>query len=123
METLAQSVCTIALTTTPVATIPLVCARAGNGTWPGHNSRSPRAERRLLHHSAAGARRLGGAIPSDDSYETNFTTGQRNIFRQACQRRMDVSFVNNTSVTERMNLKFSFDVFNITNAPGVDVPI
>src|SRR5258708_34514557 len=33
METLAQSVSTIAQTTTPVATIPLVCALAGNGTW------------------------------------------------------------------------------------------
>ena len=33
METLAQSVSTIAPTTTPVATIPLVFALAGNGTW------------------------------------------------------------------------------------------
>jgi amino acid transporter len=33
METLAQSVSTIAPTTTPAATIPLVCALAGNGTW------------------------------------------------------------------------------------------
>jgi hypothetical protein len=33
METLAQSVFTIAPTTTPVATIPLVCALAGGGTW------------------------------------------------------------------------------------------
>lgn len=33
METLAQSVGTIAPTTTPVATIPLVCALAGQGTW------------------------------------------------------------------------------------------
>jgi amino acid transporter len=33
METLAQSVSTIAPTTTPVATIPLVCTLAGNGTW------------------------------------------------------------------------------------------
>ena len=33
METLAQSVSTIAPTTTPVATIPLVCSLAGNGTW------------------------------------------------------------------------------------------
>src|SRR3984957_8874940 len=32
-ETLAQSVSTIAPTLTPVATIPLVCALAGNGTW------------------------------------------------------------------------------------------
>jgi amino acid transporter len=33
METLAQSIGTIAPTTTPVATIPLVCALAGEGTW------------------------------------------------------------------------------------------
>jgi amino acid transporter len=33
METLAQSVSTIAPTTTPAATIPLVCALAGNATW------------------------------------------------------------------------------------------
>lgn len=33
METLAQSVSTMAATTTPAATIPLVCALAGNGTW------------------------------------------------------------------------------------------
>ena len=33
IETLAQSVSTISPTATPVATIPLVCALAGNGTW------------------------------------------------------------------------------------------
>src|ERR1700683_1879215 len=33
MESLAHSGATIAPTTTPVATIPLVCALAGNGTW------------------------------------------------------------------------------------------
>jgi amino acid transporter len=33
METLAQSVSTIAPTTSPAATIPLVCALAGNATW------------------------------------------------------------------------------------------
>jgi amino acid transporter len=33
METLAQSVSTMAPTTTPAATIPLVCALARNGTW------------------------------------------------------------------------------------------
>jgi len=33
METLAQSVSTMAPTTTPAATIPLVCALAGNATW------------------------------------------------------------------------------------------
>src|SRR3984885_14650397 len=33
LETVAQSISTIAPTATPVATIPLVCALAGNGTW------------------------------------------------------------------------------------------
>lgn len=33
LETLSQSVSTMAPTTTPAATIPLVCALAGNGTW------------------------------------------------------------------------------------------
>jgi amino acid transporter len=33
LETLAQSVSTIAPTTSPAATIPLVCALAGNATW------------------------------------------------------------------------------------------
>src|SRR5579863_10437667 len=33
LETLAQSVSTMAPTTTPAATIPLVFALAGNGTW------------------------------------------------------------------------------------------
>ena len=33
LETFAQSVSTMAPTTTPAATIPLVCALAGNGTW------------------------------------------------------------------------------------------
>src|ERR1700681_2157404 len=36
METLAQSVSTIAPTSTPAATIPLVAALAGNGTWLGY---------------------------------------------------------------------------------------
>ena len=66
---------------------------------------------------------LGGAIPMNDPYETNFTTGQRNIFRQTWQRRLDVSFVKDTSLTERTNLKFSFDVFNVTNTPSFDIPI
>jgi amino acid transporter len=33
METLAQSISTIAPTASPVVTIPLVCGLAGNGTW------------------------------------------------------------------------------------------
>jgi Carboxypeptidase regulatory-like domain/TonB dependent receptor len=66
---------------------------------------------------------LNGAIPPGDTFETNFTTGQRNIFRQAWQKRADVSIVKNTQITERVNLKYSFDVFNLTNSPSFDIPL
>ena len=66
---------------------------------------------------------LGGAIPAGDTYETNFTTGQRNIFRQAWQKRTDISLVKQTQITERTSLKFSFDVFNLTNTPSFDIPV
>jgi hypothetical protein len=66
---------------------------------------------------------LNGAIPPGDTFETNFTTGQRNIFRQAWQKRADISIVKNTQITERVNLKYSFDVFNLTNTPSFDLPL
>jgi len=66
---------------------------------------------------------LGGAIPAGDLYETNFTSGQRNIFRQAWQKRADISFVKTTSLTERYSLKYSLDIFNVTNTASFDIPI
>jgi hypothetical protein len=66
---------------------------------------------------------LNGAIPLGDAYETNFTTGQRNIFRQSWQRRTDISAVKMTRLTERVNMRFSFDVFNLTNTPSFDIPV
>jgi hypothetical protein len=67
---------------------------------------------------------LNGAIPSNDPYETNFIDhGQRNIFRQSWQRRADISLVKTTQITERSSLKFTFDVFNLTNTASFDIPI
>jgi carboxypeptidase family protein len=66
---------------------------------------------------------LGGAIPPGDTFETNFTTGQRNIFRQAWQKRADISFVKLTQLTERVALKYSLDIFNLTNTTSFDIPI
>jgi hypothetical protein len=66
---------------------------------------------------------LNGAIPPGDTFETNFTTGQRNIFRQTWQKRADISIVKNTQITERVSLKYSFDVFNLTNTPSFDIPL
>ncbi len=67
---------------------------------------------------------LNGAIPSNDPYETNFIDhGQRNIFRQPWQRRADLSLMKMTQITERTSLKYSFDVYNLTNTASFDIPI
>ena len=65
---------------------------------------------------------LGGAIPTSDPYETGFTTGQRNIFRQAYQKRADASLVKELTFREHYNLKYTFDVYNLTNTSSFDVP-
>jgi len=66
---------------------------------------------------------LNGAIPAGDTFETDFTTGQRNIFRQSWQRRADISLVKLTQLSDRFALRFSMDVFNLTNHPSFDIPI
>jgi hypothetical protein len=65
---------------------------------------------------------LASAIPAGDTVETSFTTGQRNIFRQSAQKRADISLVKMTSLTERYNLKYTFDVYNLTNTTSFDIP-
>jgi hypothetical protein len=66
---------------------------------------------------------LGGAIPAGDTFETNFTTGQRNIFRQSWQRVANISLVKAIPITERYTVKYSLDIFNLTNTASFDVPI
>jgi hypothetical protein len=66
---------------------------------------------------------LGGAIPTTDTFETNFISGYRNIFRQAWQKRADISIVKDTQLTERVSMKYRFDVFNVTNTASFDVPL
>jgi hypothetical protein len=66
---------------------------------------------------------LGGAIPTNDPYETNFASGYRNIFRQTWQRRADISIVKETLLTERVLMKYRFDIFNITNTTSFDIPL
>jgi len=61
-------------------------------------------------------------VPSNDPYETGFTTGQRNIFRQSFQKRADASLVKMTNFTERYALKYTLDVYNLTNTTSFDVP-
>jgi len=66
---------------------------------------------------------LGGAIPANDTFETNFTNGLRNVFRQTWQRVANISFVKVTSITERYSLSYSLEIFNLTNTASFDVPI
>jgi hypothetical protein len=66
---------------------------------------------------------LGGAIPSNDPYETNLTTGQRNIFRQPWQKRADISLLKSTKLSESFTLNYTLDVFNVTNTTSFDIPM
>jgi hypothetical protein len=66
---------------------------------------------------------LNGAIPDTDTFETGFTTGQRNIFRQTFQKRADASLVKVTTFdNERYSLKYTFDVYNLSNTSSFDIP-
>lgn len=65
---------------------------------------------------------LGGAIPAGDLYETSFVSqGQRNIFRQAPQKRADISLVKLTPIRDCATLRYTLDVFNLSNTTSFDV--
>jgi hypothetical protein len=62
-----------------------------------------------------------GSDPSD-IYETDFAPGQRNLFRQAFQKRADLSVRKQFRPSEKLTLEYRFNVFNVTNTPSLDVP-
>jgi len=57
-----------------------------------------------------------------DTVENAFSTGGRNIFRGPSQIRVDLSVLKNTKITERVNLKYSADFFNLANHASFDTP-
>jgi hypothetical protein len=57
-----------------------------------------------------------------DIYETAFNTGQRNIFRQGAQRRLDLSVRKSFHVSERFTIQYDFNAFNVTNTTSLDIP-
>lgn len=61
-------------------------------------------------------------VPNGDPFETQFTSGQRNIFRQAYQKRADASLAKSISIHEKYKLKYTLDVYNVTNTTSFDVP-
>jgi hypothetical protein len=63
-----------------------------------------------------------GSNPSD-IYETAWAPGQRNLFRQSAQKRVDLSIRKNILVKEKVGLQYDFNVFNVTNTTSLDVPL
>ena len=61
-------------------------------------------------------------VPNGDVFETGFTSGQRNIFRQTAQIRTDLSAVKVFNYRDRYHLRYTFDVFNLTNTSSFDIP-
>ncbi len=57
-----------------------------------------------------------------DSFESDFATGGRNIFRGAFQKSANISVVKVTHFSDRYDLRLSMDFFNITNTPSFDTP-
>jgi len=111
--------------TNPV--VPLVGNCTAASAVTGTNGTNPNAP--ALNVSCFGVQTLApgalnGAIPPGDDYETNFvSTSERNIFRQPWQRVANISVVKMTKIGERMDLRFSLDIYNITNTPSFDLPI
>jgi hypothetical protein len=62
-----------------------------------------------------------GSEPSD-VYQTSFNAGQRNIFRQALQKRLDLSIRKGFKITERIKAQYEFNIFNLTNTTSMDIP-
>lgn len=57
-----------------------------------------------------------------DTFENGYTTGQRNIFRGPFQNRSDLGAFKNFRITERFQLRYDVNAFNIFNHPSFDIP-
>jgi len=104
--------------------VPLAPGCTPHSTYTGHSGAfgTPALNAACFTLPLLGAGGLNGAIPSNDPFETDFTSGQRNIFRQAFQKRSDVSIVKTFKITERFSAKYNFDIFNLTNSASFDIP-
>jgi hypothetical protein len=77
-----------------------------------------------IHYLAPGQDGIPVSTGSDpqDIYETDFAPGQRNLFRQAAQKRLDISLRKQFKFSERLSLQYEFNAFNVTNTTSLDVP-
>jgi hypothetical protein len=72
--------------------------------------------------TTAGGNAGPGGGPLCDVYETNFISGQRNIFRQSFQKQANIALQKDIHIKEKYDLYYQFEVFNVTNTPSFDVP-
>jgi hypothetical protein len=77
-----------------------------------------------IHYLAPGTNGIPVSTGSDpsDIYETAFNVGQRNIFRQSPQKRLDLSIRKGFRITEKIRAQYEFNIFNVTNTTSLDVP-
>jgi Carboxypeptidase regulatory-like domain len=57
-----------------------------------------------------------------DTFESAFSNNGRNLFRGPFQKRADLSIFKDTSITERLHMKYSLDIFNVSNTASFDTP-
>ncbi len=77
-----------------------------------------------IHYVTPGDSGVPVSTGSDpqDIYETAFNKGQRNIFRQAMQKRLDLSVRKSFHVSEKISVQYELNAFNVTNTTSLDVP-
>ncbi|MGC2161470.1 MAG: hypothetical protein WA634_06165, partial [Silvibacterium sp.] len=77
-----------------------------------------------IHYLQPGQKGIPISTGTDpqDIYETDFAPGQRNLFRQAEQKRLDLSLRKTFMVKSKFSLQYEFNVFNVSNTTSLDVP-
>ncbi len=77
-----------------------------------------------IHYLAPGTNGIpiSSAGEPSDIYQTAFNVGQRNIFRQSPQRRLDMSLRKGFKISEKLHLQYEFNAFNLTNTTSLDIP-
>jgi hypothetical protein len=77
-----------------------------------------------IHYVAPGTNGVPVSTGTDpsDIYQTSFNVGQRNIFRQALQKRLDLSVRKGFKVGEKVRIQFELNAFNVSNTTSPDIP-
>ncbi len=77
-----------------------------------------------IHYLSPGEKGIPISTGSDpqDIYETDFAPGQRNLFRQADQKRLDLSLRKAFHIKNKLSVEYQFNVFNLSNTTSLDVP-